>query len=155
MRRRPSWLRKEEIHLALDASIADRTDKLSKVYHSIALRFCELHDTPGRMLEKKVIQKVVPWKSSRQFFGKRLLRRVLEVRLQKQHVNLYDGFKGDQQNDDAAIEHLQTWSDSNSFVGSEVEAVSALLNRGDDQALAALLGGLSDEAKKTLLSKLK
>ena len=54
-----------------------------KVYHAVALRFCELHDTPGRMLEKGVISAVVPWKSSRLFFGNRLRRRLAEARVGK------------------------------------------------------------------------
>lgn len=53
------------------------------VYHAVALRFCELHDTPGRMLEKGVISGIVPWKSSRTFFANRLRRRLAEARVGK------------------------------------------------------------------------
>jgi hypothetical protein len=56
---------------------------LVSVYHAVALRFCELHDTPGRMLEKGAISAVVPWKSSRRFFGARLRRRLAEARVGK------------------------------------------------------------------------
>jgi hypothetical protein len=140
---------------SVEEAISVRSQKLAKVYHSIALRFCELHDTPGRMLEKKAVSKIVPWKTSRQFFGKRLLRRVLEVRLEKQHSNLYAGFKGDLEDDVAAIQHLQTLSDNGSTASAEVQTVSQLVNQGDEKAIADFLGALSEDAKKKLLEKLK
>ena len=71
-----------ELHSQLRAMAAEektRKEHLSRVYHSIAIRFCELHDTPGRMLEKKVVSGIVPWKESRAFFGKRLVERLKEM----------------------------------------------------------------------------
>lgn len=41
----------------------------------------QLHDTPGRMVEKKVVSKIVSWEQSRAFFAVRLQRRLLEARL--------------------------------------------------------------------------
>jgi len=51
---------------------------LIPLYHQVALAFVGLHDTPGRMHRKGVIQGVVPWRSSRKFFYWRLRRRQLE-----------------------------------------------------------------------------
>lgn len=48
--------------------------------HQIAVHFADLHDTPGRMLEKQVIRGIVSLRESRRVLGSRLLRRLVEVR---------------------------------------------------------------------------
>ena len=40
----------------LERQLAEREKYLSPVYQQAAVMFCDLHDTPGRMLEKGVIQ---------------------------------------------------------------------------------------------------
>jgi acetyl-CoA carboxylase/biotin carboxylase 1 len=47
----------------------------------MSLKFADLHDTPGRMKEKKVIREVVPWRSARRYFYNRLRRRLAEEAL--------------------------------------------------------------------------
>ena len=48
------------------------------VYHTVAVHFADLHDTPERMLEKGCISEIVPWRTSRAFFYWRLRRCLLE-----------------------------------------------------------------------------
>eukprot|EP01133_Synstelium_polycarpum_P019716 gene19716-23611_t len=55
-----------------------REKELIGMYQQIAIRFADLHDTPGRMKAKGVITEVVPWKSARRYFYQRLRRRVYE-----------------------------------------------------------------------------
>ena len=50
-------------------------------YRQVATKFADLHDTPGRMLEKKVITAVVPFEDSRRYFHTRLCRRLHESAL--------------------------------------------------------------------------
>ena len=48
------------------------------------MTFADLHDTPVRMLEKGVIQGVVPWAQSRQIIYWRLRRLLAEERVKKE-----------------------------------------------------------------------
>ncbi|CAF4891577.1 unnamed protein product, partial [Rotaria socialis] len=40
----------------LERQLAEREKSLFPVYQQAAVMFCDLHDTPGRMLEKGVIR---------------------------------------------------------------------------------------------------
>ena len=68
----------------VEEKIKERQQTLLPIYLQIAIKFAELHDTPGRMLAKKCISQVVPWRKSRLFFFFRLKRRLLEQKLTKQ-----------------------------------------------------------------------
>jgi acetyl-CoA carboxylase / biotin carboxylase 1 len=48
------------------------------VYHTVAVHFADLHDTPERMLEKGCISEIVPWRTSRTWFYWRLRRLINE-----------------------------------------------------------------------------
>lgn len=61
-----------------------REKELLPIYHQLATKFAELHDTPGRMKAKGVIDAVVPWEVSREFFYWRIRRRLEESSLRKQ-----------------------------------------------------------------------
>jgi len=61
--------------------IKARVSKLLPVYTGIAQSFAQMHDTPVRMLAKGVIQGIVPWENSRNFFATRLKRRLAEEAL--------------------------------------------------------------------------
>jgi acetyl-CoA carboxylase carboxyltransferase component len=63
-----------------------REKELLPIYHQLATKFAELHDTPGRMKAKGVIDAVVPWEVSREFFYWRIRRRLEESSLRKQLV---------------------------------------------------------------------
>ncbi|GJQ13401.1 hypothetical protein GpartN1_g5192.t1 [Galdieria partita] len=64
-------------------AIRSRESELMPIYRRIALTFADLHDTPGRMLAKKAIRKIVPWKEARSFFFWRLQRRLAEGSVRK------------------------------------------------------------------------
>ncbi|KAJ3169538.1 acetyl-coenzyme-A carboxylase [Geranomyces variabilis] len=66
--------KKAELQALFDA----RERELLPVYHQVAITFADLHDTPGRMVAKDVVRRVVPWSAARRFFYWRLLRRVTE-----------------------------------------------------------------------------
>lgn len=68
----------------LEHSIKERTSALMHVYHTVAVHFADLHDTPERMLEKGCINEIVPWRDSRKWFHWRLRRLLLEGRYVKQ-----------------------------------------------------------------------
>jgi len=71
----------------LDQKLKRREEQLAGVYHQIAVRFAELHDTPTRMKEKGCLRDIVPWAASRKYFYWRLRRRLLEVNLENQIVS--------------------------------------------------------------------
>lgn len=67
----------KDLITALELKMKERTQDLMHVYHTVAVHFADLHDTPERMLEKGCISEIVPWRTSRAFFYWRL-RRCLE-----------------------------------------------------------------------------
>ncbi|CAF3453887.1 unnamed protein product [Rotaria socialis] len=72
----------------LERQLAERETRLFPVYQQAAVMFCDLHDTPGRMLEKGVIREILDWRSSRQFFYWRLKRRLGENNVVKTILSL-------------------------------------------------------------------
>jgi len=64
-------------------SIKERETMLLPVYAQIAVKFCELHDTPGRMKATGVIEREVEWEHARTFFYWRLRRKLAEFDLRK------------------------------------------------------------------------
>ena len=68
----------------LEQQIKRREELLAGVYHQVAVKFAELHDTPVGMKEKGTIKDIVPWKSARKFMYWRLRRKLLETKLSKQ-----------------------------------------------------------------------
>jgi len=71
---------KSEVDI-LAEQISKREKSLLGVYQQIAMHFCDLHDTPGRMKAKGVIRKQVRWSESRAFFYWRLRRLLCEFAL--------------------------------------------------------------------------
>lgn len=62
----------------VDEKIKARIAVLMHVYHTVAVHFADLHDTPERMLEKECISEIVPWRESRRWLYWRLRRLLLE-----------------------------------------------------------------------------
>ncbi|XP_053725576.1 acetyl-CoA carboxylase isoform X1 [Synchiropus splendidus] len=62
----------------LEAKLRAREEFLLPIYHQVAVQFADLHDTPGRMQEKSVINDILEWKNVRSFFYWRLRRLLLE-----------------------------------------------------------------------------
>ena len=67
-------------NMAPDAAAAAEKDLLP-LFKQVAVQYAALHDTPGVMRHKGVIQQVVPWAESREFFAKQLRRRLAQERL--------------------------------------------------------------------------
>lgn len=63
---------------SLELKVQLRAEALMHVYHTVAVHFADLHDTPERMLEKGCISEIVPWRTSRAFFYWRLRRNLIE-----------------------------------------------------------------------------
>uniref|UniRef100_A0A8C2VCF5 acetyl-CoA carboxylase n=1 Tax=Chinchilla lanigera TaxID=34839 RepID=A0A8C2VCF5_CHILA len=68
----------------LEGQLKTREELLLPVYHQVAVQFAELHDTPGRMLEKGAINDVLEWRTSRTFLYWRLRRLLLEGRVKRE-----------------------------------------------------------------------
>ncbi|XP_021953724.1 acetyl-CoA carboxylase isoform X2 [Folsomia candida] len=69
---------KPEERSALEKKVHEHEQFLRPIYQQIAIGFADLHDTPERMLEKGVIQDIVPWRTARTTLYWRLRRRLLE-----------------------------------------------------------------------------
>ena len=70
----------------VERSIKKRENSLLPVYEQIAVRFCELHDTPGRMKAVGAIAEAVAWKEARSFFYWRLRRKLAEFDLRRKVI---------------------------------------------------------------------
>eukprot|EP00178_Gracilaria_changii_P014241 TRINITY_DN402_c0_g1_i1.p1 TRINITY_DN402_c0_g1~~TRINITY_DN402_c0_g1_i1.p1 ORF type:complete len:2462 (+),score=353.38 TRINITY_DN402_c0_g1_i1:1194-8579(+) len=71
--------KKQSVHEAIYA----REVEVLPVYRSIATSFCDLHDTPGRLIAKGAVRRIIDWRSARSFFYWRLQRRLAEERVRK------------------------------------------------------------------------
>lgn len=76
-RLKASGLSREET-AEIKQATKSRETLLTPLYLQIAHSFADLHDTPGRMLAKGCISRVVPWKNARREFYLRLRRRLVE-----------------------------------------------------------------------------
>ncbi|XP_073485949.1 acetyl-CoA carboxylase 2 isoform X2 [Aquarana catesbeiana] len=73
----------------LEKKLKAREEILLPIYHQIAVKFADLHDTPGRMQEKGVITDILEWKEARTFMYWRLRRLLLEEEVKREilHAN--------------------------------------------------------------------
>ena len=72
---------------AIEEEMKRREEKLAGVYHQVAVKFAELHDTPVRMKEKGTIKEIVSWRGARRFLYWRLRRKLLETELSSQIID--------------------------------------------------------------------
>jgi len=79
---------------AIEEEIKSREQMLLPVYEQVAVQFCELHDTPGRMKAVGVIEKEVEWSESRRFFYYRLRRKLAEFDLRKKLIDAAEVGRG-------------------------------------------------------------
>nr|XP_051691837.1 acetyl-CoA carboxylase 2 isoform X2 [Oryctolagus cuniculus] len=68
----------------LESRLRAREELLLPIYHQVAVQFADLHDTPGRMLEKGVVSDVLEWKTARAFLYWRLRRLLLEDQVRQE-----------------------------------------------------------------------
>ncbi|XP_005869738.1 PREDICTED: acetyl-CoA carboxylase 2 isoform X2 [Myotis brandtii] len=68
----------------LEGQLKAREELLLPIYHQVAVQFADLHDTPGRMLEKGVISDILEWRTSRTFLYWRLRRLLLEDQVKQE-----------------------------------------------------------------------
>ncbi|XP_053325093.1 acetyl-CoA carboxylase 2 isoform X2 [Spea bombifrons] len=73
----------------LEMKLKAREEMLLPIYHQVAVKFADLHDTPGRMQEKGVITDILEWKDARTFLYWRLRRLLLEEVVKREilHAN--------------------------------------------------------------------
>ncbi|KAK3798057.1 hypothetical protein RRG08_034617 [Elysia crispata] len=81
----------ESARAEIEERLKKREDHLIPLYHSVAVMFADLHDTPGRMEEKGCVTQVIDWAESRHFFYWRLRRRLLEHKLKKKMKQFLPG----------------------------------------------------------------
>lgn len=62
----------------LKNSVNEQVTSLLPIYHTVAVQFAHLHDSPERMLAKYCINGIVAWQNSRSFLYARLRRNLLE-----------------------------------------------------------------------------
>uniref|UniRef100_H2YM73 Uncharacterized protein n=1 Tax=Ciona savignyi TaxID=51511 RepID=H2YM73_CIOSA len=62
----------------LQAKLKEREEYLEPIYHQVAVKFADLHDTPGGMLAKGCLSGILTWKTSRNFLYWRLRRLLLQ-----------------------------------------------------------------------------
>ena len=75
-------------------AIKEREQALLPVYEQVAVQFCELHDTPGRMKAVGVIERAVEWKGARSYFYWRLRRKLAEFDLRKKILETFQVGRG-------------------------------------------------------------
>lgn len=75
----------------IDEKIKERIEAMIHVYHTVAVHFADLHDTPERMLEKGCINDIVPWRQSRSWLYWRLRRLLLEDSFIKRIIQAQEG----------------------------------------------------------------
>ena len=90
----------------ISSQIFQREKLVLGVFRQIAVHFADLHDTPGRMKAKGVIRKQVQWSHSRQFFFKRLRRRLAEFEIAKM---MYKIDPKEYKSKENAIALLKSW----------------------------------------------
>lgn len=112
-----------ELTNEIEGKIKKRTSDMLHVYHTIAVHFADLHDTPERMLEKDCISEIVPWRTSRNWMYWRLRRLILEESVVKQILKIQESLSVGQ-----AKEMLRRWfvedrSASDAYLWDTNEAV--------------------------------
>ncbi|XP_041352027.1 acetyl-CoA carboxylase-like isoform X1 [Gigantopelta aegis] len=118
----------------LDNELDKRIARVLPIYHTIAVQFADLHDTPGRMEEKGVISGVLQWKRSRSILHWRIRRRLLENQLKNKMRPFTRGLSNGQLNN-----MLSRW-----FV-EDKGTVNAYLWEDDKEVVTWLLAQLDEK----------
>ncbi|XP_055374657.1 acetyl-CoA carboxylase [Condylostylus longicornis] len=132
----------------IEEKIKSRTNSLLHVYHTVAVHFADLHDTPERMLEKSCISEIVPWRTSRESLYWRLRRNILEdsyiKKLLKAQNNLSVGQAKSMLRrwfvEDKGTENAYLWDKNNEMVTWYVE------QNGSDSTISANINAVKQDA---------
>ncbi|XP_054720089.1 acetyl-CoA carboxylase-like [Uloborus diversus] len=72
----------------LEEQLHQREDALLPIYHQVALKFSDLHDTPRHMMDKGAVQEIIPWAKSRTILYWRLRRLLLQNRIKAEILSV-------------------------------------------------------------------
>ncbi|CAG9801571.1 unnamed protein product [Chironomus riparius] len=145
----------KEAVAALENKIKERMTALMAVYHTVAVHFADLHDTPERMLEKGCISEIVPWRTSRVWLYWRLRRLILEDHFVKKILNVQQSLSVGQ-----AKSMLQRWfvedkGETNSFVWDQNEPVVEWLEEQKKDELSIVNRNINAVRKDAIVSQIK
>mmetsp|Transcript_3124 Transcript_3124/g.4604 ORF Transcript_3124/g.4604 Transcript_3124/m.4604 type:complete len:2205 (-) Transcript_3124:97-6711(-) len=137
-----------EEQLSIEQAMKKRVKSLIPIYNHVAIKFCDLHDTPGRMKKKGVISEIIPWARARTFFYYRLRRRLAQLRFHKQVVEA--SVNQDLSYDEQAshFKHLipeNIWNDNKKVVN--------WIERNDN-SIASYIANIRSESTKSVVSSL-
>jgi acetyl-CoA carboxylase/biotin carboxylase 1 len=124
-------------------AIQEREQALLPVYEQIAVKFCELHDTPGRMKAVGVIERAVQWKEARSYFYWRLRRRLAEFDLRKKILETFQVGRG------AAISPMEASKLIKSWFLETPGATEALWS--DDKAVLSWMAQQNEQLEMKML----
>ncbi|XP_031574256.1 acetyl-CoA carboxylase-like [Actinia tenebrosa] len=113
----------------IERKIKEREDELIPGYQQAAVDFADLHDTPGRMLEKNVISDIIKWKQSRRFFYWRLKRILLEREVKGRLRGANGDISSGQLNSTLERLFLEANGSAKSYLWSDNQAVSEWLEK--------------------------
>ena len=131
----------------LEKQLQQRENALTPIYHQISVTFADLHDTPGRMLNKRVINDIIEWKTSRTFFYWRLRRLLAQGNLVKEIMAKANiAFE-------AALNLLKNWYDEASKLKQKSNTKE--FNWSNNEAVALWLEAESNEPTSYYNEKLK
>ncbi|XP_029649542.1 acetyl-CoA carboxylase-like isoform X2 [Octopus sinensis] len=166
----PTLTKEEKNHLELDLSNSE--NELMSIYQQVAVEFADLHDTAGRMVDKEVINEIVRWNTSREFFYWRLRRRLLESQLKMKMIqftkDLQDGqlnsmlrrwFVEDQstvnaylwENDKAVVEWLRDQMDDDGLHNAIAENIKCLQRDHVIQQIRSLIQNNPEVAMDSII----
>ncbi|KAL7749387.1 acetyl-coenzyme-A carboxylase [Sorochytrium milnesiophthora] len=146
---------------ALQVECDARERQLYPTFYQVALHFADLHDTPGRMLAKRTISKILSWQTARSYFYWRLRRRLAEETLRKRiaHARSYSTTTTTADDRSQATALLQRWF-ADDVEGGSVESFAT----ADKQVVAWLespntrvnerITAMENEHISTLLARL-
>jgi acetyl-CoA carboxylase/biotin carboxylase 1 len=145
----------------IQASIKAREESLLPFYLQVAHEFADLHDRSGRMKAKGVIRDALEWKDSRNYFFWRVNRRLNEDSIIRELQKVDDSISvdsgrclikdlaGDAYNDDSTF---VSWKEANEEKIKSL--ISTKKHEGLKKSVTSLLGNLTEEEKKAILSEI-
>lgn len=97
--------------VSLEKKLEEHEKNLLPLYHQISVTFADLHDTPGRMFKKNVVNEILDWPTSRKFFYWRLRRLLAQDAIVKQIIESANNstISDDGMDGQEAVHLLKSW----------------------------------------------